>query len=218
MASSSSSNPVEACKCSICLDFFLKPTRIPCNHVFCEECLAPFLSVVSPSCPLCRVTFKPKERSRAKDLEKQMASIKDSCIGCKKKMNLSKLRQHTVSCRHVDDADKPKSSFQPVGNTSQKPPSNLPNRSTFQCPICGAKNLDCDALRRHCNKEHKYNDTPVVCPVCASMPWGDPNYESTNFLHHMNLRHQFEYDTYVDYNKQEDEVLKQVLAASMADK
>lgn len=36
-----------------------------------------------------------------------------------------------------------------------------------------------------------------MCPVCASMPWGNPSQKSQDFVSHMNLRHKFEYDVFV---------------------
>ncbi|KAK8757269.1 hypothetical protein V5799_000029 [Amblyomma americanum] len=57
-----------------------------------------------------------------------------------------------------------------------------------------------------------------VCPVCASMPWGNPHQKSINFLSHLNLRHRFEYDTYVDYGMDDDDALQQALEASLKEK
>jgi hypothetical protein len=47
------------------------------------------------------------------------------------------------------------------------------------------------------------------------MPWGDPNQISVNFLQHLNARHKFEYDTYVDFDQDDDDMLRAAIAASM---
>ena len=54
---------------------------------FCEECLGPYLDVASPNCPLCREVFDPKQKAKAKDLEKQISAVKTICQGCKKKVS-----------------------------------------------------------------------------------------------------------------------------------
>ncbi|XP_038068535.1 E3 ubiquitin-protein ligase RNF166-like isoform X1 [Patiria miniata] len=205
-------------KCAICLDVYCKPIKITCEHTFCEECLAPYLDVPSPNCPLCRKVFDPKKKAKAKDIEKQISSTKSVCTGCSKKMSMSKIRSHTATCPKMGTMTDSASKFKPVATTSQKAPRDVPNRSTFKCPFCGLKNLDSNDLNRHCNKEHKETTMSVVCPICASMPWGDPNYQSSNFIEHLNLRHKFEYDTYVDYNQDEEEILQKVLESSLQDK
>ena len=73
----------------------------------------------------------------------------------------------------------------------------MPNRSTFKCPYCPQANLDCKGLVEHCNSRHHRDRSQVVCPICSSMPWGDPNQRSINFIQHLNTRHKFEYETYV---------------------
>ena len=47
------------------------------------------------------------------------------------------------------------------------------------------------------------------------MPWGDPSMLSSNFLQHLNLRHRFEYDTFVDYEQDDDEMLRRAIEASL---
>ena len=81
--------------------------------------------------------------------------------------------------------------------------------------------------------------------MCACMPWGDSTQVSSNFVKHLNLRHQFEYDTFVvgscvhdignsiasctscvclsvcfrkDYQQDEEQALQAVLEASRFEK
>jgi len=77
------------------------------------------------------------------------------------------------------------------------------------------KNLDTTALLQHCNKTHADSQESVVCPICASMPWGDPTQKSTDFISHVNMRHKFEYNNVVDFNLDDDEALNLALKASL---
>ncbi|XP_015494992.1 E3 ubiquitin-protein ligase RNF166 isoform X1 [Parus major] len=188
-----------------------------CAPRFCGECLQPCLQVPSPLCPLCRVPFDPKKVEKASSVEKQLSSYKAPCRGCSKKVTLAKMRSHVSSCAKVQEqmANCPK--FVPVVPTSQPIPSNIPNRSTFVCPYCGARNLDQQELVKHCMENHRNDPNKVVCPVCSAMPWGDPSYKSANFLQHLLHRHKFSYDTFVDYNIDEEAALQAALALSLSE-
>jgi len=122
-------------------------------------------------------------------------------------MNLSDWNNHISTCKQ----------YMAIINTNIKQSvikdvKQSINRSTFSCPCCPENNLDREALLTHVSKNHKKNQ--AVCPICICQPWGDPNY-ITHLNGHLQKRHKFDYDTTVEYNEDEDEVLKKVLLESM---
>ena len=98
------------------------------------------------------------------------------------------------------------------------------NRSTFGCPFatngCAAQNLDLQGLINHLRQNHQ-NETNKsgVCPICVTMPWGDPTYICSDVIAHINRRHKFDYNEFVNYEESQDEdaVLQAVLAQSLAE-
>lgn len=86
---------------------------------------------------------------------------------------------------------------------------------TFTCSVCQVKNMDRKGLISHVQENHSL--AYAVCPICISQPWGDPNYK-TYLKKHLKIRHMFDYDTTVDYNNDEDDVLAKVLQDSIQDK
>ncbi|XP_044787100.1 E3 ubiquitin-protein ligase RNF166 isoform X2 [Bubalus bubalis] len=85
------------------------------------------------------------------------------------------MRVHVSSCVKVQEqmANCPK--FVPVVPTSQPIPSAVPNRSTFACPYCGARNLDQQELVKHCVDNHRSDPNRVVSCLrpgpCSPHAW-----------------------------------------------
>lgn len=57
--------------------------------------------------------------------------------------------------------------------------SNIPNRSTFVCPYCGARNLDQQELVKHCMENHRNDPNKVVsaagvCGTALEIQMADP--------------------------------------------
>ncbi|KAL2089407.1 hypothetical protein ACEWY4_014095 [Coilia grayii] len=74
----------------------------------------------------------------------------------------------------------------------------------FECPYCHQGGLDDLALRDHCNSQHRNDPTPVVCPVCVSLPHGNENYYSRNFIGHLNMRHSYYIHNVTDIHQSDD--------------
>lgn len=200
--------------CPICLEIYSNPVLLPCgnNHVYCEECIRPFRHMMEPECPECRQKFNLNHMCPAMDLAARLSTTLAGCKWCGVKITLVELKLHLRVCPRRNTTIQ---KFHPIGYTSQQIPSDLPNRLTFQCPFCDQGNLTCQDLVKHCNTYHKKVQANLVCPVCKAMPWGDPNLQSSDFLQHLNLRHKFEYDTFVDYEQDDDEMLKHAIETSM---
>lgn len=54
-------DPCDDVKCSICTDLVdpVKSCKISCNHVFCRECIIPWLTEGSIRCPNCNQPAQP---------------------------------------------------------------------------------------------------------------------------------------------------------------
>ncbi|XP_051832531.1 E3 ubiquitin-protein ligase RNF114 isoform X1 [Antechinus flavipes] len=207
-------NPLSRFTCPVCLEVYEKPERAPCGHVFCAVCLQQCLKPKKPVCGVCRSALSLG--TKAVDLEKQIEATEATCSGCKKKLALSKMRNHVASCSKYQSYLMEGVKATTKDMTYQ--PRNIPNRFTFPCPYCPEKNFDQEGLAEHCKMYHSTDTKSVVCPICASMPWGDPNYRSANFMDHIQRRHQFSYDTFVDYDVDEDDMMNQALLRSLIDK
>ncbi|KAG9348073.1 hypothetical protein JZ751_004098 [Albula glossodonta] len=68
----------------------------------------------------------------------------------------------------------------------------------FTCPYCQEGGLDEMDLLDHCNANHRNDRRRVVCPICVALPHGDPTYHSRDFIGHINLRHCYYTEDFMD--------------------
>ena len=206
--------------CLICQDIFSDPVALStCGHSFCKTCINDYTDNFknenskksSVPCPNCRTPYYKKDIKFNNNLFNEMKNTLILCE-CKTKMNLIDYKNHSEKCPIVLQNMKQ----QLKNNNMQINKDKIQkNRQTFDCTLCQQKNLDRKGYIKHIKQTHPRQKG--VCSICKCQPWGDPNY-ITNILEHINKRHKFDYDTMVDYNNDEDEVLQRVLQESLNDK
>ncbi|XP_054465053.1 E3 ubiquitin-protein ligase RNF114 [Anoplopoma fimbria] len=199
--------------CPVCLEIFDSPVTTQCSHTFCHSCLQECLRPQKPVCAVCRAGLGPW--TKAVELEIKIQSSVAACKGCGVQVRLSQMRSHTAACPKFQEYIE-----EGVRTTVMSGPdvlSPIPNRFTFTCPYCNCQNLDQDGLVEHCTSQHSRDARQVVCPICSSMPWGDPNYRSADFFQHLKIRHTFSYDTFVDYSTDEHTMIQEALQRSLLD-
>ena len=203
--------------CLICQNIYSNPIKITkCGHNFCKDCIFNYINLKinnaqEVQCPICRAQFVTTNIVPDDNLINEMNSKSYQCE-CGTTISLSQYSEHNNTCSSIQN----KMNEEMKNKNIQIQPDKVQiNRQTFDCTLCSQKNLDRVGYIDHIKKFHP-NDRGV-CSICKCQPWGDPNYK-THILGHINIRHQFDYDTVVDYNNEEDEILKRVLLESMNDK
>jgi hypothetical protein len=196
-------------KCKICFQVLNNPvTHLLCKQVFCADCLNTILCEnPNSSCPNCRSSIYPEDLSLNKILESSISNTLITCI-CQKQIQCSEANNHFDSCKKSQNS---------LNIKVLLPKEKVKNRWTFNCPSCSLKNLDRGSLVSHYSEAHPRQ--AAVCPICTSMPWGDPSYRSPNLSVHLKSRHKMDYDTLTvltiqDYSMEDDEILRKVLEES----
>ncbi|XP_030069747.1 E3 ubiquitin-protein ligase RNF138 [Microcaecilia unicolor] len=182
--------------CSICRDVFTAPVRTTCKHVFCRKCFMTAMKTSGPHCPMCRGQISKMERctpQRATDVQNDMRKFSGNCKCCGKQVQFSQMTLHYRSCydyqkEYCCEPQNPNPSYFPLLTSNRDPP-------TYQCPMCDERDYHRRGLVEHVNRRHSTEIVAKVCPICASLPGGDPTYVCSNVVGHLNARHKFLFDT-----------------------
>ncbi|KAE8598658.1 hypothetical protein XENTR_v10016895 [Xenopus tropicalis] len=191
--------------CPVCQEILQTPVRTQtCQHVFCRKCFLMAMKSGGANCPLCRGPVSKSERSapaRASDIDLEMRMLLGGCMYCGKQVKLHYMKLHYKSCRKYQE----EYGLSPKDPTIQKDQKSTKCQDPkYKCPLCSEQNLSQRSLLEHCNNVHYYQEVEMVCPICATLPWGDPIQTTGNIIAHLNARHRFNYQEFMNIHLDEE--------------
>jgi hypothetical protein len=83
--------------CGICQDPLMVPVTSECEHVFCSDCIKPWLSNHN-SCPTCRSTVSCSKLVTLRPFLNVLDKILIECDSCHEQMERGKFQQHKGQC------------------------------------------------------------------------------------------------------------------------
>jgi len=198
--------------CGICRMVLTRPvTHLPCRQSFCQDCVAEMQKTLEleAKCPMCRGEMAAWEIVPSPVLAEAVGRAVVRC-GCGVVVAYSAYNRHHDGCGQVQG------SIRSACEVAKRAAPETTNRWTFSCPDCDLRNLDREGLASHVTSQHE--DLYAGCPICAAMPWGESDEdEGLTLAEHLTYRHRFDYDTFTDFEKDEEEILDNVLQASVND-
>ncbi|XP_050005521.1 E3 ubiquitin-protein ligase RNF138-like isoform X4 [Alexandromys fortis] len=106
-----------------------------------------------------------------------------------------------AACQHISNSEASTSENAEAYLEDNAIPSDQPS---FDCPLCEEANMTRQRLLDHCNSNHASHVVPSICPICLSLPWGNPTQLTRNFVSHLNERHQFDYGAFMNLHLDEE--------------
>mmetsp|Transcript_44421 Transcript_44421/g.102659 ORF Transcript_44421/g.102659 Transcript_44421/m.102659 type:complete len:282 (+) Transcript_44421:146-991(+) len=202
----------EEYRCCVCLAAVQDVLLSGCPHRLCFSCAE---EGALSSCPVCRADL-PADGEPDRDFATRVRAARLTCE-CGVDMPVLEAGGHT--CEQLRKRKLPEAApWLGTGHGARRRPPPAQNRSTFACPLCQENNLSRQGLLEHCSKVHAAcGQVAAVCPICRSMPWGDPNYVSRDFLSHLQLRHHCDYAVLADFEADEETMLRRALQESLRD-
>lgn len=198
--------------CGICRMVLTCPvTHLPCRQSFCQDCVTVMQKTVEleGKCPMCRGEMREGTIVSNPVLAEAVMKAMVRC-GCGVVLPYSAYNRHHDGCIQVQG------NIRSACEVTKREAPETTNRWTFSCPDCALRNLDREGLVSHVTLEHA--DLFAGCPICAAMPWGESDEdEGLTLAEHLTYRHRFDYDTFTDFERDEEEILDNVLQASVND-